>query len=303
MISRGLLTSLAAGLVATTLMTGVGHAQSDSDKRVDRLERTVRTLQSAVSQAQATGAPVVVVPEGPNPAVTALQGRLDDMEASRRTMTGDLESLANQLEQVSRARASERAAADADIKALNDRISRLEATIANLNAPPPGPDVGLGGPGLPPPALDPTGRAQAGDGGVLGGGAAAPQGEAALFKRARELRVAGDYDMAAASFQDYVTRYATNPRAPEAYYNLGELYYLREAYRDATAAYAAALKSRPKTTWAPDAMVRLAESLAQTGQAPQACAAVEEFNSRYAAGAAAAVKKRATNVRAKAKCG
>ena len=109
--------------------------------------------------------------------------------------------------------------------------------------------------------------------------------------------------MAAATFQDYVTRYPTNVRAPEAYYNLGELYYLREAYRDATAAFAAALKSRPKTAWAADAMVRLAESLQQSGQTPQACAAVAEFTDRYAAGASAAIKKRATNIRAKAKCG
>ena len=306
MISRGLLTTLAAGLLAAALWSGTGHAQTDADRRVERLERTVRTLQAAVGQAQATGAPVVVVPEGPNPAVTALQGRLDDMEASRRTMTGELEALTNQLEQVSRARANERSAADAEIKALNDRIARLEAQFANLNAPPPGPDIGLGPPGdlrggVPAPG-DATARAQAGDPGVLGG-PAAPVGEAALFRRARELRVAGDYDMAAAAFQDYIARFGTNARAPEAYYNLGELYYLREAYRDATAAFAAALKARPKTTWAADAMVRLAESLQLSAQLPQACAAVEEFNSRYAAGASAAVKKRATSVRAKAKCG
>jgi tol-pal system protein YbgF len=296
MIARATPLLLALCLGASTATVAAAQSAQDLDRRMERLERTVRTLQSAVSQAQATGAPVSVVPEGPNPAVTAMQQRLDDMEASRRTLVNQVEGLTNQLDQQGRARASERAAADAEVKALNDRIARLEAQIAAFTAPPPaplGPDVGLGetppstGGGVPtPPDAGPP-----------------PQTEAAAFARARALRTAGDFDMAAAAFQDYVARFGASARAPEAYYNLGELYYLRENYRDATAAYASALKSRPKTSWAPDAMVRLAESLQQSGQAPQACAAVAEFNQRYAAGASAAVKKRATGVGSKAKCG
>ena len=46
MISRGLLSSLAAGLFAATLWSGTGHAQTDADRRIERLERTVRTLQA-----------------------------------------------------------------------------------------------------------------------------------------------------------------------------------------------------------------------------------------------------------------
>jgi len=296
MIARATPLLLALCLSASAATVAAAQSAQDLDRRLERLERTVRTLQSAVSQAQATGAPVSVVPEGPNPAVTAMQQRLDDMEASRRTLVNQVEGLANQLDQTGRARASERAAAEAEVKALNDRIARLETQIAAFTAPPPsplGPDVGLGE--APPPTA----------GGVPTPPDAGPppQTEAAAFARARALRTAGDYDMAAAAFQDYVARFGASARVPEAYYNLGELYYLRENYRDATAAYASALKSRPKTTWAPDAMVRLAESLQQSGQAPQACAAVAEFNQRYAAGASAAVKKRATSVGAKAKCG
>lgn len=303
MNARRLLSHLTAGVAAAAICAGAAHAQSDTDRRFDRLEKAVRTLQSAVSQGQATGAPVVVRPEGPDPAVQALQTRMDDLEQSRRALVGQVETLTNQLEQVSRARESERAAAAADLRAMSDRVTRLESQLAAMTAPPavpapPGPDVGLGG---------------APDGGLRGGpgplaqGADGGQGgeptEASTFRRARELRAAGDYDMAAASFQDYLARYGTSPRAPEAYYNLGEIYFLRENYRDATAAYASALKARPKTAWAPDAMVRLAEALNLSGQAPQACAAAAEFTQRYAATASAAVKKRAAAVRTRAKCG
>ena len=302
MNARGLLSHLTAGVAAAAICAGAAHAQSDTDRRFDRLEKSVRTLQSAVSQSQATGAPVVVRPEGPDPAVLALQSRMDDLEQSRRALTGEVETLTNRLEQTSRARDAERAAANADLKAMSDRLTRLEAQLAAMTAPPvpagPGPDVGLGG-----------GQGQ--DGPLRGGpGPQAQDGgqggeptEASTFRRARDLKAAGDYDMASASFQDYLARYGTSPRAPEAYYNLGEIYFLRENYRDATAAYASALKARPKTTWAPDAMVRLAEALNLSGQAPQACAAAAEFTQRYAATASAAVKKRAAAVRTRAKCG
>ena len=305
MNARGLLSHLIAGVAAAAICAGAAHAQSDTDRRFDRLEKTVRTLQSAVSQAQATGAPVVVRPEGPDPAVLALQSRMDDLEQSRRNLTGEVETLTNQLEQASRARDAERAAANADLKAISDRLTRLESQLAAMTAPPVpvGPDVGLGGVGPNGPlrgGVDGGGRAQVQDPGPADGGEPT---EASTFRRARDLKTAGDYDMAAASFQDYLARYGASPRAPEAYYNLGEIYFLRENYRDATAAYASALKARPKTAWAPDAMVRLAESLNLSGQAPQACAAASEFTQRYAATASAAVKKRATAVRTRAKCG
>ena len=301
MNARGLLTHLTAGAAAAAICAGAAHAQSDTDRRFDRLEKSVRTLQSAVSQAQATGAPVVVRPEGPDPAVLALQSRMDELEQSRRALTGQVETLTNQLEQTARARDTERAAANADLRALSDRVTRLESQLAAMTAPPApvaGPDVGLGGAQGPDGALRGGPGPQAQDGGQGG-----EPTEASTFRRARELKAAGDYDMAAASFQDYLARYGTSPRAPEAYYNLGEIYFLRENYRDATAAYASALKARPKTAWAPDAMVRLAEALNLSGQAPQACAAAAEFTQRYAATASAAVKKRAAAVHTRAKCG
>jgi TolA-binding protein len=49
-------------------------------------------------------------------------------------------------------------------------------------------------------------------------------------------------------------------------------------------------------------MVRLAQSLAQSNQAVQACAALSEFDQRYAARASAAVKANAATVRRGARC-
>ncbi len=327
MIVRALSIFAVAGLLSATLAALPAKAQSDAERRISRLEQTVKTLQSIIFQGQATGQPVVVKPEGADPEVAGLRQRLDDLEVSRRGDVGQAESLSRDLQDAARNRTADRAAADAQIKALNDRIARLETQLAaavaaqqaaaaqaQAQAFATGPEAEL--PAAPPPpgsararlGADATARAQAGDTGVLGTlpgrpAAAAPvSDEAGAYRDARALLTSGDYAAATAAFQDYVARYPEAARAPEAYYWLGETYYLREAYRQSTGAYAAALKSKPKTTWAPDAMVRLGESLVQTNQNAQACAAADEFEKTYAARASAAAKTRAASVRRRAKC-
>ena len=87
---------------------------------------------------------------------------------------------------------------------------------------------------------------------------------------------------------------ALAPHAREAYYLLGESYYVRSQYGDATTAYARALKDWPKTAWAPDATVKLSRALVSRPTATdQACAALGEYNRRYDATAPKAVKARA----------
>ena len=311
MIARILLLPVVAGLFALSLVAAPAQAQTDAERRIDRLEKTIKTLQAVVFQAQATGQPVVVKPEGPDPEIAALRQRIDDIDESRRGLTGQIETLTHDVQEATRARAADQADAAARIRTLNDRIAKLETDLAAAQAPP---TTALDTTPPPPPVdprtargragADATARAQAADSGVLGTLRTTPvNDDVGAYRDARALLTSGDYSAATAAFQDYVARYPDSTRTPEAYYWLGETYYLREAYRQSTGAYAAALKSKPKTSWAADAMVRLSESLAQTNQADQACAAVDEFDRAYAAKASAAVKTRAAAVRRRAKCG
>ena len=77
---------------------------------------------------------------------------------------------------------------------------------------------------------------------------------------------------------------------------------MRETYPQAARAYAEALRGWPKAKWAPDATVRLAQSLAEINQSASACAALGEFTRRYGAAATAAVRTRAAATRARAAC-
>ena len=77
MMAHRRLLALAAGLAAAALSAGMAHAQSGMDRRLDRMEHDLKTLQSIVLQAQATGQPVVVRPEAGTRA-TVLEVRTAD---------------------------------------------------------------------------------------------------------------------------------------------------------------------------------------------------------------------------------
>ncbi len=314
-LTGAVLAALSAGAPAV-------RAQATPDPRVIQLEKQVRELRAIVFQGRDTGQPVVVKPDGPDPAVTALASRVDDLEQTLRRATGQLETLQHDLDDLRRADREGRADRDAQLKALADRIGRVEQTLASGAAPALGaPGASGANPVIPPPAdalppatgaraqarADATARAQAGDTGRLGelpvGAAPAPAASpAADFKRAKDLLAAGDTAAAGAAFDAFVAAYPSHPRAAEARYWSAETLYARGQYADAARGYATALKGWPKSTWAPDALVKLSQSLYQLQRTTQVCAALVEFDRRYAAAALPAVKARAEGVRQRAQC-
>lgn len=301
--------------LALTLIAAapVSAQPSETDRRLDRIEKQLRETRSIVFQGKDTGQPVVVRPEGPDPAVTALQSRLDDIDQSLRRLSGQVEVANHDLDGVRRTATSDHDALvelRAQLQAVNERLNRMEARAA---APPPVAES------APPPQAPPqeeprrtrtargseaTSRAQAEPGEVLGGPPTAPAAtsEAATYRNALALQEQGDFAGAAQAWQDYIGRYGTGTKGREARYRLGETLYVQSDYGQAARAYAEALKGWPKNAWAPDATVKLSSSLAQLGRREEACSVVGEFDTRYGPTAPAAVKSRATTVRRKAAC-
>ena len=288
-------------LAASALVAGaVVPAQAQNagaERRMERLEQAMRALQATVLQAQATGQPVVVRPEGPDPVLTSMQQRVADLEMTLQRINGQLETLGFELEQAKRAETAAETESRNALQALNERIGRLDSQMAALTAAMAPPEPLAAGPD--------DARTAPDAGGTLDGqlGAAPPANAGEAFIRARALFTANDFEAAGAAFQDFVATYPNNTRTPEAYYWLGESYFARRGYQTATAAYASALRNRPTTAWAPAAMARLAQSLANANQPAQACAALAEFDQRYAARASAAVRANAQTARTRARCG
>jgi tol-pal system protein YbgF len=291
------------------------------ERRLQRDEQALRELRQIVLQSKAQGNPVTVKEAGPDPEVEALKQRINDLEETLRRQTGQLQEAAHNAEVANKAAAE---AAQTN-QALVQRLDRIEQPLLAAGAAAMAQQQGAGGqPGgggfqaAPPPAPGPGG------GGVLGSfrepGAAAGQprdiqdnpqdtvgkgaanDEPGAYRAARKVLDSGDYAGGASALKDYLDRYPSSPRAPEANYWLGRTLAVQNMQAEAAGAYARALKGWPQTTWAGDAVVRLASSLVELQRNKQACAALSEFDSRYRSKATAQTRTRAKDVGGQASC-
>lgn len=251
-------------------------------QRIDRLEKQLHEVREIVLQARSTGQPVEIKEAGPDPQVTSLAAKFDDMDQTLRSLNGEVETLTHAVNLAQK----DAADAKAQAAALADRLDKLEKEVAALAAPPPPAPAAEAAPATPQAAGPPP---------EAGGD---PK---AAYAHARQLLMDGDYPAASAAFQDYVDRYGDTASAPAARYWLAETKYVQEDYAGAAAAYIGATHGWPQTAWAPDAVVKLSLSLLQLNKPVEACAALGEFDRHYAK-AAAAAKARAAAARIKAKC-
>lgn len=283
--TRWMASAAVAVFIASLGGTAVVQAQSrDRDappppaiewdkRRLERLERNVRRLESQLNRANRDPDAVPTIIE-PDPETVALQARvnemadrLQDMEATLRRVNGALEDANMDL---GRAR-QETVEARNELGPLRTRIAELETRIATLES---GVQAG----------------AEAGD----------PQGE---FDAAMRLVNEGALNEAGAAFEAFVRKYPDAPQTPEAHYRHAETLYSRDETELAVAAYSRSLRGWPETRWAAEATLKLATSLANIGRNQQACAAAAEFDKRYAASSSANARNRSASVKTRAKCG
>jgi tol-pal system protein YbgF len=276
--------SLAIGLAGGSARAQKASAQDahpadePSAKRLDRFEKELREVRQIVLQAHATGQPVEIKEAGPDPQVVALQGKIDEGDAAVRRLTGEIETLTHAVELARKDLDDQKA----QTAALADRIDTLEKQMAQLlpgGAAPNGPAPGAPGAAPPPPAMDAK----------------------AAYAHARQLLEDGDYPGASAELQAYIDRYGDTPSAPTARFWLGEAKFIQKDYPGAATAYLGAIRGWPKTSWAPEAVVKLSQSLLELGKPQDACGALGEFDRRYPK-AAPALKARAAATRTKAQC-
>jgi tol-pal system protein YbgF len=251
-------------------------------KRLERLERNMRRIENELSRLKPDKAPPLLIE--PDPEVTALQGRVDelsqhvqDLEAALKRVNGNLDSLGLAVETLKK----DDDAAHAALEAMAARVSALEAQVKTLTPPP-----------TPPPPT-PGAAGETGSGGV---------DPAQAFQSAMRQMRDGDYQGASKAFEAYIAAWPDGADAPEAHYRLAETFLVGGDQKSAAVEYASALKGWPKTDWAPDATVKLAAALQSLGQGAETCAALGEFRKRYAGSAPATVKARAEALEGKAKC-
>ncbi|WP_298744795.1 tol-pal system protein [uncultured Brevundimonas sp.] len=263
---------LIAGTTTVVAQTAPMEPIQWDKRRLDRLDRNIRRLERALTQRNAAGQPVIMEPD---PEVVALSGRVgimdrrvNDLEATLQRVNGDLERLTFQLDEATR----DNAALAARLRTAESRLGAIAAAAereAALNAP-----VS---------STSPTGD---------------PGRDLAAA-----VRLAGsDPAMGDRALQTVALAWPETPQAREANARLGDLRVAAGDAAGAVAFYAAALEGWPTTPWAGATVLELATALKESDRKTQACAALGEFDRRYAAASAAALRSRAAELRSRFAC-
>jgi tol-pal system protein YbgF len=151
------------------------------------------------------------------------------------------------------------------------------AAVPPATAPPPAgalpPPTGAGLP--PPPPRNPNAT-----GGTLATlpPSATPRDE---FDLAYGYVLHKDYALADQGFRSFLKKYPGDPRAADANYWLGESLFQRQKYRDAAELFLLVSRDHGTAAKAPDALLRLGQSLAQLGEKDAACGTLAEVGRKY----------------------
>ncbi len=240
-----------------------------------------------------------------DPVAETLMRRLDEMEYQLRELTSESERLAyenRQLrQQIEALQARPAAPAQGDDTVMLD--DEAVAWMQDGLDPDTGENIAVVDPD------DPYAEARAAATGVLGApareddgmplAAAETRDPAELFAEAHGQLLDGDFDGAQSGFETFVNENPDHSLAGQAWYWLGETFFVRSDFTEAADAYIAALRAQPSGEKAPDSLVRLAASLNGMGRQADACATLGRFNGQFPdASAASRARARREAVRA-----
>ncbi len=90
-----------------------------------------------------------------------------------------------------------------------------------------------------------------------------------------------DYPAAAASFDQFVKKFPSDPLTGNAYYWLGESYYARGDYTRAAEGFRKGFEVNPEGQKAPDNLLKLAMSLSKVKRTKEACIVLKQVQSKY----------------------
>jgi tol-pal system protein YbgF len=110
-----------------------------------------------------------------------------------------------------------------------------------------------------------------------------------------------DYALAEQAFRDFARKYPDDRLMPDAQYWLGETLFQRQRYRDAAELFLAVSTKYDKAGKAPDALLRLGQSLAALNSKESACATLAEVGRKFPR-ASASVKRGVEQEQKRAHC-
>ena len=265
----------------------------------------------ALTLAAGSFALIVPLPAGAQSGY-AVEQRFQDMERLITQLTGQVERLQNQVQQLQQQ--LERQQTDYDY-----RLQQLESGGRGGARPPSGPPRPI----PPPPRGEPRGDAtppggmspgQQADMRPLGStpssgpppsatAGSVPSGGTPdqLYSESQTAMRTGDYAGAERGFREFVARYPRHPLAGNAQYWLGETYYIRKDFQNASTAYAMGFRNYRTSSVGADNLLKLGMSLQASGKSADACTLYGQFNQLYPQ-ASDAMKRRVLAERQRSRC-
>ncbi|HSY56624.1 MAG TPA: tol-pal system protein YbgF, partial [Bradyrhizobium sp.] len=110
-----------------------------------------------------------------------------------------------------------------------------------------------------------------------------------------------DYALAEETMRNFAKKYPSDPMMADAQFWLGESFFQRQLYRDAAESFLAVTTKFDRSAKAPDALLRLGQSLAALKEREAACAAFGEVVRKYPR-AAANIKQAVDREQKRVKC-
>ena len=325
-----------AGLTAIALAGVAGSAPARAQTVEDRLLRLEREMQNIerkvyTSDMSVSGGPTSLTGRSGDSVQVAqagsyaIQDRMNGLERQMTVLTGQVEELQIKLQQLT-------TRIDKMTTDMEFRLSQLEGGAPPVAGGPGGQGPAPQSSAAPPPRGQPLSlpstapltqpqNAQP-QGGVLrppppGQGytpsvappppgtqqAAAPAGGTVeqQYDAAQQMLRAGQYASAEGTLRDIVAKNPRHQLAPSAQYWLGETFYVRQDYQQASVAFADGYKNYPKGNKAPDSLLKLGMSLAALKKNDDACAVYDRLAKEYPT-APEIVRRRANEEKRKSNC-
>ncbi len=251
-----------AGAIASATLFGLPvHAQ---DSRLSLADRVARLEQ----QAQASQGNVGVV------------NQVSDLQQQVQQLQGQIEELQHQNQQLQDTNKSQ-------YVDLDSRLGRLEkggAPAVGGNAP--SASTPTNSPTPAPAAVNaaPAAAAPAAAAANAGNNTAAPTDPAAAqatYDAAFKSLRAGDYAASSRGFRDFLQKYPDSTLAPNAYYWLGESYYVTMNYPVALEAFQRLVTQFPQSDKVPDGLLKVGYCQVEMKQKDAAIATLKSVSTKY----------------------
>ncbi|HET6807392.1 MAG TPA: tol-pal system protein YbgF [Frateuria sp.] len=246
-----------AGAFASAMLVAVPAPAQNS--RLSLADRVARLEQQAQAQ---------------NQGGTSLVNQVQQLQAQVQQLQGQVEELQHTLQQLEEKN-------KAQYVDLDSRLGRLEGNGAGTN-PAASTPASAGSAAA---AATPANPAQAPASAPASGGSApatAPDANAqAAYDSAFQALRGGDYAQASRGFRSFIQQYPDNTLTPNAWYWLGESYYVTMNYPVALEAFQRLLSQFPQSEKAPDALLKVGYSQLELKQTDAGKATLQQVTSKY----------------------